>query len=142
MKTVICDLDGTLFDIDHRIYLLKEHRYDDFWAACKDDTPNEWCVELLQALQLRGIPIIFVSGRNEVARVETARQLVGLGFGGCRLIMRPADNRQSDVTLKQKILNTELADKDILFAIDDRARVVEMYRAHGITVLQCAEGDF
>jgi phosphoglycolate phosphatase-like HAD superfamily hydrolase len=141
-KTVICDLDGTLFDIDHRLYLLEEKRWDEFWAACKDDTPNGWCVKLLQALRFAGYPIVFVSGRNEVAKAETTRQLAGLGFGDCKLIMRPLDNRQADVDFKRKLLETEFKDTDILFAIEDRARCAEMYRQHGIIVLQCDTGDF
>jgi hydroxymethylpyrimidine pyrophosphatase-like HAD family hydrolase len=141
MNTVICDLDGTLFDIDHRLYLLEEKRFDEFWAACVDDTPNEWCVTLLRALLASGINVIFVSGRNEVARPETIRQLQLLGFGRCKLLMRPANDRQSDTTLKEKWLNNELA-IEILFAIEDRARVAEMYRNRGIVVLQCATGDF
>jgi phosphoglycolate phosphatase-like HAD superfamily hydrolase len=124
MNTVICDLDGTLFDIDHRLYLLEEKRFDEFWAACVDDTPNEWCVTLLRALLASGINVIFVSGRNEVARPETIRQLQLLGFGRCKLLMRPANAIE------------------ILFAIEDRARVAEMYRNRGIVVLQCATGDF
>jgi hypothetical protein len=85
--------------------------------------------------------VIFVSGRNEVARPETIRQLQLLGFGRCKLLMRPANDRQSDTTLKEKWLNNELA-IEILFAIEDRARVAEMYRNRGIVVLQCATGDF
>ena len=141
-KTVICDLDSTLFDIDHRLYLLEEKQWDAFFAACVDDTPNEWCVELLQALQARGIPIMFVSGRNEVVRAETSRQLTELGFGMCKLFMRPKDDRRGDVDFKRKLLQTELADLDILFVIEDRQRVCEMWREHGIIVLQCASGDF
>lgn len=31
---------------------------------------------------------------------------------------------------------------NILFVIDDRDSVVEMWRRNGLTVLQCAKGDF
>ena len=141
-KTVICDLDGTLFDIDHRLYLLEEKRWNEFFAACVDDTPNEWCVELLKALRGAGYPVMFVSGRNEQVRTETQAQLTGLGFGDCKLYMRPHMNHSADDAFKKKLLQTELAATDILFVIEDRARVAEMWRSHGIIVLQCAEGEF
>lgn len=140
--TVICDLDGTLFDIDHRLYLLEEKRWDEFFAACVDDTPNEWCVQLLKALEAAGYPIMFVSGRNEQVRGETMRQLADLGLGRHKLYMRPRDNRQADVDFKRKLLETELAATDILFVVEDRSRVAEMWRSHGVIVLQCASGDF
>lgn len=142
LKIIICDLDGTLFNIDHRLHLLEEKRWDDFYRACVDDTPNEWCVELLWAMSAQHYPIYFVSGRNELVREETLRQLYALGFKTQKLFMRPRDNREADVTFKQKLLSTELAHLDILFAVEDRKRVAEMYRGNGITVLQCDEGDF
>lgn len=141
MKTIICDLDSTLFDIDHRLYLLEEKQWDAFYAACKDDTPNEWCVELLRGMEHRA-KIVFVSGRNESARGETVRQLQELGFGKWPLYMRPRDNREADVVFKQKLLSTELAHLDILFAVEDRKRVADMYRGNGIVVLHCADGEF
>lgn len=141
-KTVICDLDSTLFDIDHRLHFLEEKQWDEFFAACVDDTPNDWCVELIRAMQTAGYPIIFVSGRNEVVRAETMSQLQALGFGSHKLFMRPRDDRRGDVDFKRKLLQTELASTDILFVIEDRQRVCEMWREHGIIVLQCASGDF
>lgn len=140
--TVICDLDGTLFDIDHRLHLLEDKQWDAFFAACVDDTVNEWCAELIRAMVTAGYPVIFVSGRNEQVRAETERQLFGLGFQRHKLYMRPRDNRQADVDFKKKLLNTELAATDILFVVEDRARVAEMWRSRGIVVLQCATGDF
>ena len=141
MKTVICDLDGTLFNIDHRLHFLDKKDWDGFFAAVSDDTPNEWCVELLNALELAGHEVVFVSGRNEVARLETEKQLNALGLQG-RLFMRDAEDRRPDFELKKSYYQKALYRKDILFVIEDRTQVVEMWRAQGLTVLQCDEGSF
>lgn len=143
MKTIICDLDGTLFNIDHRLHFLDSKEWDKFFEACKDDTVNEWCLELLNAMKAAGHEIAFVSGRNSIARAETNRQLVELGFfPNTILLMRHELDRRPDYELKQEFLENELKDKDILFAIDDRSQVVRMYRSKKITVLQCDEGEF
>ena len=43
--------------------------------------------------------------------------------------------------VKQDILNSlRTQGKDILFTIDDRQSVVDMWRANGITCLQCKKG--
>ena len=143
MKTVICDLDGTLFNIDHRLHFLEKKEWDKFFEACKDDTVNEWCLTLLNALKDAGHEIAFVSGRNSIARAETNRQLVELGFfPNTILLMRHEKDRRPDFELKQEFLLNELKDKDILFAIDDRKQVVDMYRRNNVIVLQCDEGEF
>ena len=89
MKTVICDLDGTLFNIDHRLHYLDKKDWDGFFGAVKDDTPNAWCATLIRAMAADGHEIIFVSGRNEVARDATHEQLNRLGFNGMQIFMRP-----------------------------------------------------
>jgi phosphoglycolate phosphatase-like HAD superfamily hydrolase len=144
MKTVICDLDGTLFNIEHRLHYLTEDPadWDAFFAACVDDTPNDWCVHLLTAMRLAGFEIIFVSGRNDTVLPETAMALARLGFEGCQLFMRPAANRESDFKLKSAIYDKHLSDKQVVFVLEDRTQVVEMWREKGLTVLQCEEGDF
>jgi hypothetical protein len=44
---------------------------------------------------------------------------------------------------EQDILDALKAEgKDILFAVDDRQQVVDMWRRNGITCLQCDEGQF
>lgn len=142
MKTIICDLDGTLFNIDHRLHFLDKKDWDGFFDAVPDDTPNQWCVDLLHAMILAGHEVVFVSGRNERVREITERWLDVLGFGGAKLYMRPEKNREPDYLLKHAYYKKHLKFLDILFVIEDRKQVCDMWRAKGLTVLQCDEGDF
>jgi hydroxymethylpyrimidine pyrophosphatase-like HAD family hydrolase len=145
-KVIICDLDGTMFDIDHRLHFLDEKQWDAFWAACVDDTPNAWCVALIKAMKEQGYRIYYVTGRNEVAQAETIRQLRELDvfamMNGDKLFMRPRDNRDNATAFKQKLLNTELASVDILFVVEDGVKTCEMWRENGLTVLQCDANDY
>lgn len=143
MKTVLVDLDGTLFNIDHRLHFLDEKDYDGFFAAVPDDTPQQWCVDLVSALIGDGIEVIFVSGRNEIARDDTIEQLRKLGFEGLELHMRPRKDFREDYLIKEEIFDQHLAGKNILFVVDDRKQVVDMWRKKkGLVVLHCDEGDF
>lgn len=57
--------------------------------------------------------------------------------------MRPANDHRPDDIIKQEMLDKLKAEgHDIWFVVDDRQRVVDMWRRNGITVLQCAPGDF
>lgn len=142
MKTIICDLDGTLFDINHRLHHLAKKDWDSFFAAVKDDTPNQWCLELLTAMKAAGHEIVFVSGRNESARAATDDQLMKLGFGESIVSMRAEADRRPDYVLKKEYYEANLYGRDVLFVLEDRTQVVRMWRSKGLTVLQCDEGEF
>ncbi len=62
------------------------------------------------------------------------------------LFMRPDHQRYfNDWEVKERMLTDIQATRDkdnILFAVDDRQRVVDMWREKGITCLQCADGNF
>lgn len=57
--------------------------------------------------------------------------------------MRPDYEFISDQVLKLRIYEQNIKDKfDVLFVIDDRKSVVDMWRRNGLVCLQCAEGEF
>ena len=57
--------------------------------------------------------------------------------------MRGDKDSRPDSEVKQDILK-QLKDegKEILFVVDDRQSVVDMWRTSGITCLQCKKGDY
>lgn len=142
MVNIICDLDGTLFDINHRLHFLEKSQWDEFFEAVKDDTPNQWCVELLRGMQELGYNIIFVTGRNEITRTVTIEKINEAGIHDFELYMRANKDRNPDFVAKKGIYKKQLAGRSILFVIEDRGQVVQMWRRLGLTVLQCDEGRF
>lgn len=147
MKTVICDLDGTLFNVDHRLHYLEKKDWDGFFTAVKDDTPNEWCVELLKGMAEQGHEVVFVTGRNEKVRAETIESIHKCldwspAYIDEHLFMRHEKDRSPDYDLKAAIHAAFLHDRDILFVVEDRKQVVNMWRSKGYVVLHCEEGEF
>lgn len=143
MSTVIFDLDGTLADCEHRRHHLagKKKDWGAFHAACHLDPPNRPLVRLLHLLRDTGHTIVICTGRSDEYREMTREWLaehVGEGF---RLYMRKAGDKRPDVTVKREMLE-EIGKENVLFVIDDRKSVVDMWRAEGLICLQCAEGDF
>ncbi len=171
VPTVIFDIDGTLADIEHRRHFVtgKKKDFDAFNAAMEWDTPNEPIVDLLWMCEDSAKQIIFCTGRMEQYREVTRNFLLDkCSYEGSYhddlyadegytresieahldtyLMMRP-DNRRHDPDkdIKQDMFNEILKTVDksnILFAVDDRQRVVDMWRSNGITCLQVAEGNF
>ncbi|MCC5871720.1 MAG: hypothetical protein JJU22_04930 [Gammaproteobacteria bacterium] len=142
----IFDLDGTLADIEHRLHFIasKPKRWDRFFRACVDDAPNTPVIELAQTLHGSGWEIWIWSGRSDAVRIQTKAWLATHVGIEAPLRMRRDGDHQADVTLKESwLLALKPADRARLrFIVDDRASVVAMWRSHGLTCLQCAEGEF
>lgn len=144
--TILFDIDGTIADISHRRHHLDEEKPN--WSAFNDemgnDTPNAPVVELYKTLWDSGkYDIILVSGRGEEHRKITENWLVWNEIPFDRLLMRPLKDFRADHIIKEEILDKLRAEgKEILFTVDDRQQVVDMWRRNGVTCLQCAEGNF
>ncbi|WHN64516.1 hypothetical protein [Cysteiniphilum sp. QT6929] len=146
MKTILFDLDGTLADITHRRhYVMSEKKnWAQFNAHIGDDKPNLPIVSLYKTLwQSQQYEIIIVSGRSEQYRKITEHWLIWHEIPFKRLVMRQIKDNRKDAIIKKEILDLLRQEgKDILFAVDDRQQVVDMWRENGIMCLQCDIGDF
>ena len=139
---VIFDLDGTLCDISHRLHFVtgprKTRDYDAFFAACGDDKPKWPILHTFDALISGGHRIEIWSGRSDQVWEQTTRWLdENAGIGRYLSRMRPHGDYRSDVDLKRQWLVEERENgntPDLVF--DDRQRLVDMWRAEGITCCQ------
>jgi len=142
---IIFDMDGTLMNIEHRRHFVSGEKKD--WQAFKDatikDTPFDNIVSLAVMLQMDGNRIIICTGRNETEEWITEKQLEASGIKYDALLMRPNDDYDPDDVLKQRMLNElRKVGYNPQMVFDDRNSVVAMWRANGLTCLQCADGDF
>lgn len=108
-----------------------------------DDALSEWCYEIAESLAQKDVAVFYVTGRPEEWRRVTedwlARHECPLGT----LFMRADENYDPDYLIKQAIYHCEIRDHyDVLFVIEDRARVVEMWRQEGLVALQCDRGQY
>ena len=145
MKAVIVDIDGTISDVEHRRHHLasKPQNWKAFNAAMHLDEPKSDIVELVRILEQAGNRIVLCSGRDSFYRQATEDWLEKHGVPNHALYMRPAKDSRDDGVVKSELLDRIIADGyEPWLAIDDRNRVVEMWRARGLTCLQCAPGDF
>lgn len=146
LPTVIFDIDGTLADIAHRRVYLDEKPKN--WARFNNemgaDTPNNPIVRLYKTLWDSGAyKLEIVTGRDERFREVTEQWLTWNDIPFKRLSMRGEKDYRADHIIKKEILDKFLSEgANILFCVDDRAQVVNMWRENGITCLQCDVGDF
>jgi hypothetical protein len=144
MKDIwIFDLDGTLADIRHRRHFVegKNKDWPSFHASCADDTPNVHVIDVFKKLSMHN-PCWILSGRDDSVKEQTLEWLFNNGICFEKIFMRSHGDHQPDVSLKEGWLKEIIKTHSILGVFDDRDRLVKMWRSHGLTCFQVAEGDF
>lgn len=144
-NVIIADLDGTISLVDHRRHFVEGEKKDwqAFYQACIEDGANQPVIELLDRMSRDGFIINIFSGREESVRKQTEFWLHNEFVPYDSLLMRPTGDYTPDDQLKRDwlYLNADLKDK-VLFVLDDRQKVVDMWRQEGLTCFQVAKGDF
>ena len=165
-NTVIFDLDGTIADIEIRrkksIKPNGKMDWDVFFHPdnIQYDKPVHAIVHLVQMYYHDDYKVVIFSGRNDRSWNETKDWLKTHNVPYDLLVMRPdkfksksfpvADGNPAtsdmrfmpDEILKKKMLDTFVDIDDVLFVVDDRQKVVDMWRDLGLVVLQPAPGNF
>ena len=154
MKAIIIDIDGTLSDSSKRVeYVTGEKKeWKMFYAGMEDDSVNEWCRGIVNLYH--GLPyvrVVLMTGRPNKYREATERWLSKHNIPYDGLLMRQEKDMRPDFEVKKDLYYNEMLphlegwsnDKvEVIFAIDDRQQVIDMWRSIGIPALQCAKGDF
>ena len=137
---IIVDIDGTVAKNMGRGW------YD--LDRVGEDGVFEHIVDLVRTYSFHwwGLVVLFTSGRSEDAREVTDKWLrdnVVDEDMDWKLIMRPSGDNRPDSQVKYELFDQHIRGKyRVLFALDDRNQVVEMWREIGIPCLQVAPGDF
>lgn len=146
-QAIIVDIDGTV--------ALRGGRSPYDWHRVLEDEPNRPVLTVVMAMQVLGYRTVFLSGRMEQCRADTALWLQRNGLVqdhtdpmaclfGWDLFMRADGDMRPDDLVKDQIFQEHIEPYfDVLCVFDDRDKVVKMWREkHKLTVLQVAPGDF
>ena len=169
MTDYICDVDGTLMNVEKRSSYAKKHKKDSDrimdWDIFLDptvmleyDTPNiDVCntaksLESTRAWEINSNDItndsfinniIITSARNERHRDVTMKQLEIADVTYHAMYLRDDGDFRPDDIVKAELLGKIITDGyDPTVAFDDRNQVVKKWRELGIKCYQVREGDF
>ena len=145
---IIVDIDGTLAHMNGR------SPYD--YSQVHTDVVDENVAQLVRKYAQRDIMfetpdtyIIIVSGRDDTCKDETLKWLADNNIPFDEFYMRDhtlvdeKGNKLDDTVIKKNIYEDMIKPRfNVRFVLDDRDRVVKMWREQGLKVLQVAEGDF
>jgi hypothetical protein len=156
-NTIICDIDGTIADLTHRLHYIGKNLPSGAVAGKKDwkafhgsvgnDAFHHDMRTILWMLH-DGLSddamVVYVSGRMDSCRDGTESWLRRNDFPVGPLYMRAEGDYRPDYEVKEEILDRDLklTPDDVLCVLDDRDQVVQMWRRRGFRVLQVANGNF
>lgn len=135
-SAVLCDIDGTLALGAHR------HPYD--FTRCGQDGLNGPVRDALIAFrQTHGDRIVLLSGRSEDFRAVTRAWLATHEVPYDELWMRPSGDLRRDDVVKAELFDAYVRHRyRVRVGLDDRDRVVAVWRRLGLPAWQVAPGAF
>ena len=131
---IIADIDSTLC-----VNLTGRPFYTDDWKEkLIYDTPLAGPISILRAQKMTGTcDILIVTGRKDEGRDQTEEWLKTYNVPYDRLFMRGQNDYTKGDVFKENILNNIILPKyNVLFALEDDNKCVQMYRRNGLICLQ------
>ena len=139
-RALIIDLDGTLCDNTHRLCHLEQVPKDwgEYNAQMGADKLNLWCKEIMRHFQLTHT-IFIITGRMKTLQIreDTLKWLQFHKIPYDKIFFRNDQDFRDDTVVKQEIYEKYIKGNwEVTFCVDDRPRVVSMWRELGMTCLQ------
>ena len=135
-EIVICDIDGTVANNDHRQHLLKDHGdWDKFFEQLDKDKPLKEIIYMVEKKHKEGKKICFITGRPERYRKKTERWLkqnLDLDFS---LIMRKDKDRRNKLETKKELFQVNFIVDDIDCCFENDPELIELWKEMGLLVI-------
>lgn len=145
---ILCDLDGTLADITHRLAYAHGETKDwgKFFSLISEDKLREDVAQMISDYANDGYDIIFLSARPDTYKKQTLLWIIQhmegrLPNGFLTLIMRRGNDKRPDVEVKKDLLDMHFPDRSLIkMVVDDRPSVIRMWRENGLPVTDVGKG--
>ncbi len=161
---VLCDIDGTIADISHRLRFVKPKKnlkskpgepdvYEDdprfkkdwksFFSGIPSDIVREDTRKILIDYYNQGYDVIFITARPDDYKEATIewlhKHMLTFAF---TIIMRRAGDTRKDTEVKKDMLDKYFPDKSLIYrVIDDRPSVIRMWKEQGLEVIDVGYGN-
>ncbi|MEU0937644.1 AAA family ATPase [Embleya sp. NPDC005971] len=133
---VMCDIDGTLA-------LNEGNRGPYDFSRCGEDALNKAVADELALHDRANHIVVLLSGRGSEYRPETVAWLAAHGVAYDELWMRPVGDTRRDDIVKAELFDKHVRNRfAVRFTLDDRDRVVALWRRMGIPTWQVNYGSF
>ena len=132
-KIILCDIDGTIANNDHRQHFLQGKKdWDGFFSELINDEPIIRIIKKINAYHDEGKNIIFLTGRPERFRYSTTLWLKENFEFEFKLLMRKDSDYRNKLEVKEEIFNENFSSNDIECIFDNDKDLIKMWNEKGI----------
>ena len=136
-SAIICDLDAT--------FALHQGRQPFDWSRIPEDKADPRLKLILEFYAKNGVEILFVTGRNDIARKATEMWLNEnlIPTAKWKLFTRQNNDFSSGDYYKRKVYKEHIEDKyNVLCVFEDSNKCVAMWRSEGLLTCQVENSDY
>tara|TARA_B100000214_G_C23952946_1_gene621360 strand:+ start:229 stop:666 length:438 start_codon:yes stop_codon:yes gene_type:complete len=136
-KIILCDIDGTIANNDHRQHFLQGKKdWDGFFSELINDEPIFPIINKVIEEHDAGKDIIFLTGRPERYRYSTTLWLKEYFNFELKILMRKDNDQNNKLKVKKEIFEKNFRVNDIDYVIDNDIELLKQWEDMGIDVYE------
>tara|TARA_B100001057_G_C22857721_1_gene953312 strand:+ start:183 stop:608 length:426 start_codon:yes stop_codon:yes gene_type:complete len=136
-KIILCDIDGTIANNDHRQHFLQGKKdWDGFFSELKNDLPIKKIINQIIDLQSKGKKIIFITGRPERYRHSTEKWLSKYFTFEIEVIMRKDNDRKNKLVTKKEMFDLRFNSDEIYCCFENDDLLIDLWTSLGIDTIK------
>ena len=137
MKNIIlCDIDGTVANNDHRQDLLKNYKdWDKFFSELVNDVPIYEIISLVNQEYENGLEVIFITGRPERYRKITHDWLSQYFKFELNIMMRSDSDKRNKLLIKSEMLENFDKKKQVLRVYENDPDLIKLWEEFSFDIV-------
>lgn len=126
---VLCDIDGTVANNDHRQHFLEGKKdWDGFFSELVNDLPIQIIIDKVTQEQTNGKRVVFITGRPERYRYSTTLWLKEYFDFEFQLLMRKDNDQRHKIQIKKEIFENNFNVNDIYCVFENDYDLIKMWQ--------------
>lgn len=137
---VLCDVDGTVANNDHRQHFLEGKKdWDGFFSELLNDMPIIPIIDLVNKEHANVKEIVFLTGRPERYRYSTTLWLKEHFDFEFRLLMRKNNDQRNKLEIKKEIFENNFHPYEIFCVFENDKELIKLWKTLDLNVLDANE---
>ena len=133
---ILCDIDGTIANNDHRQHFLEGKKdWEGFFSELVNDLPIQIIIDKVIQEQANGKELVFLTGRPERYRYSTTLWLKEHFDFEFKLLMRNDGDQRNKLEIKRIIFSENFEANEIAFCFENDIDLIKQWKNLGIKTI-------
>lgn len=134
---ILCDIDGTVANNDHRQHFLEGKKdWDGFFSELVNDLPIQIIIDKVIQEQANGKEIVFLTGRPERYRYSTTLWLKEHFDFEFKLLMRNDGDQRNKLEIKKEIFKKNFKSDEVYCVFENDYELIKMWKELSLLTIE------